>query len=73
MSEVSAAQSCPLTSSELEIVRRLADGQSAKEIAAVLGRSHFGINANTKIMRRTVDAKNSAALVAMALRRGWIT
>ncbi len=63
---------CPLTSAELRVLRFMADGASAKEAAAQIGRSFNGVNARTKIMRRTIGAKNSAHMVAIAFRKGWI-
>ena len=63
---------CPLSAREIEIVRHLAQGQTAKDIARKIGLTHFSINERIKTMRRVVGANNTPHLTAMALRKGWI-
>lgn len=66
-------QGCPLSHRELEIVGHMADGTTAKVIAQKTGLTFNTINMFIKMARRATGAKNSTALVATALRKGWIT
>jgi DNA-binding CsgD family transcriptional regulator len=65
-------QECPLTSQEIEIVKHLADGLTAKGIANKTGLTEFSIAMRIKIARRVTAAKNTPHLAAIALRKGWI-
>lgn len=63
----------PLTFRELQIVKLMADGNAVKEIAKQLDLSFNSVNMFIKVARRAAGAKNAPALVATALRQGWIT
>lgn len=69
---MSQAPKCPLTTREIEIVRHLAEGRTAKDIGKKIGLTHFSINERIKTARRVVGAHNTPHLMAMALRQGWI-
>jgi DNA-binding CsgD family transcriptional regulator len=63
---------CPLNAQEIEIVKHLADGLTAKGIANKTGLTEFSIAMRIKIVRRVISAKNASHLTAIALRKGWI-
>lgn len=63
---------CPLRARELEIVKAMAEGDSAKTAARKLKTTPNAINMALQIARRIVDVKNTPALIAMSLREGWI-
>jgi len=65
-------ETCPLTALEIDIVKQLADGDTAKAIAKKVDRTEFSIAMQIKIMRRVVGARNAPHLTAIALRKGWI-
>lgn len=67
-----ALEIAPFTARELEIIKAAADGASAKVAGAQLGLSPDAINSRLQVARRIVGAKTTSALVATALRRGWI-
>lgn len=56
----------------LEVVGMLAEGQTAKEIARALGISPNTVNSYVQTARDITGAKNTTAMVACAMRRGWI-
>lgn len=66
------ARQCPLSNRQLEVVRWLSDGHAADVVAEIMQ-----ISLNT-LQRHIADAKdasgaaNTAGLVAMSLRKGWI-
>jgi DNA-binding CsgD family transcriptional regulator len=63
---------CPLRPRELEAVKLLADGNSAKEIAIIWGRSPWTVNRIITNALRASDQHKTVSLVAKALREGWI-
>ncbi|WP_454618346.1 LuxR C-terminal-related transcriptional regulator [Bradyrhizobium cenepequi] len=65
-------EQCPLNKREIEIVRYLAEGDTAKAISNKTGLTEFSVAMQIKIARRIVSAKNATHLAAMALRKGWI-
>lgn len=65
-------EQCPLSATEVEIVRHLADGLTAKQIARKTGFTACSITTRIKVARRVVSAKNTSHLTAIAVRRGWI-
>src|SRR5262249_1903288 len=63
----------PLTSREREIVQRIAEGQTTKEIAAHLGLSVKTIESHRINLMRKLDIHETATLVRYAIRRGLPT
>jgi DNA-binding NarL/FixJ family response regulator len=60
----------PLTSREREIVQRIAEGQTTKEIAACLGLSVKTVESHRINLMRKLDIHETATLVRYAIRRG---
>jgi len=60
----------PLTSREREIVQRIAEGQTTKEIAAALGLSVKTVESHRINLMRKLDIHETATLVRYAIRRG---
>jgi len=60
----------PLTSREREIVQRIAEGQTTKEIAAALGLSVKTVESHRSSLMRKLDIHETATLVRYAIRRG---
>ena len=63
----------PLTSREREVVQRIAEGQTTKEIAADLGLSVKTVESHRINLMRKLDIHETATLVRYAIRRGLIT
>jgi len=61
-----------LTQAQTEVVLYLSHGLTPKMLAEVLGKSQHTIESQIRRARQAVNAKNSAQLVAIALRRGLI-
>jgi DNA-binding NarL/FixJ family response regulator len=63
----------PLTSREREIVQRIAEGQTTKEIAAHLELSVETVKSHRLNLMRKLDIHETATLVRYAIRRGLTT
>ncbi len=63
----------PLTSREREILQRIAEGQTTKEIAARLGLSVKTVESHRINLMRKLDIHETATLVRYAIRRGLTT
>jgi two-component system, NarL family, response regulator NreC len=63
----------PLASREREIVQRIAEGQTTKEIAAGLGLSVKTVESHRINLMRKLDMHETATLVRYAIRRGLTT
>src|SRR5262249_38722753 len=63
----------PLTSREREIVQRIAEGQTTKEIAAHLGLSVKTVESHRINLMRKLDIHETAILVCCVIRRGLTT
>jgi two-component system, NarL family, response regulator NreC len=63
----------PLTSREREIVQRIAEGQTTKEIAVALGLSVKTVESHRNSLMRKLDIHETATLVRYAIRRGLTT
>jgi len=63
---------CPLPARITEVVSLIADGLSAKEIAIKLGISPNTTNSYIATAMAITGVHRSTALVATALRKGWI-
>ncbi len=61
-----------LSERDKEILLHIANGLTDREIAAALNLSPKTINFRVEEMKRKLDAKTRAQVVAIALRRGWI-
>jgi DNA-binding CsgD family transcriptional regulator len=64
---------CPLTPRQLECVKLSADGYTMKNIAYALDLSFHTVNAYLRRAKDLVGVGTETALVAAALRKGWIT
>ena len=60
----------PLTSREREVLQRIAEGQTTKEIAAHLGLSVKTVESHRINLMRKLDIHETATLVRYAIRRG---
>ena len=60
----------PLTSREREILQRIAEGQTTKEVAAHLGLSVKTVESHRINLMRKLDIHETASLVRYAIRRG---
>jgi DNA-binding NarL/FixJ family response regulator len=60
----------PLTSREREVLQRIAEGQTTKEIAACLGMSVKTAESHRSNLMRKLDLHETASLVRYAIRRG---
>jgi DNA-binding CsgD family transcriptional regulator len=63
---------CPFPARITEVVSLIADGLSAKEIAIKLGISPNTTNSYIATAMAITGVHRSTALVATALRKGWI-
>jgi len=63
----------PLTSREREVLQRIAEGQTTKEIAAHLGLSVKTVESHRINLMRKLDIHETASLVRYAIRRGLTT
>ena len=63
----------PLTSREREIVQRIAEGLTTKEIASALGLSVKTVESYRSSLMRKLDIHETATLVRYAIRRGLTT
>ena len=63
----------PLTSREREILQRIAEGQTTKEIAAHLELSVKTVESHRSNLMRKLDMHETATLVRYAIRRGLTT
>ena len=63
----------PLTSREREILQRIAEGQTTKEIAAHLGLSVKTVESHRSNLMRKLDMHETASLVRYAIRRRLTT
>jgi DNA-binding NarL/FixJ family response regulator len=62
----------PLTSREREVVQRIAEGQTTKEIAADLGLGVKTVESHRINLMRKLDIHETATLVRYAIRRGLL-
>ena len=61
-----------LTSSEIEIVKLIADGLTTKEIASKKSISYHTVNTHRKNIFRKLDVSNVSELTMYAIKAGWI-
>ena len=62
----------PLTETEREVLKLLADGMSQEEVAAVRGTSKSTTRNTAKLIRYKLGTNNTTHSVALAIREGWI-
>jgi DNA-binding NarL/FixJ family response regulator len=65
-------QASGLTTREIEVLRLIVQGNSGKDIARLLGISLNTVSAHRNRIGRTLGCRNSAELVACAIRRGLV-
>lgn len=63
----------PLSRKQLDIVRLLADGFTHKEIAIELNTTMAAVEVSVRRARAATLTHNGVELVALALRKGWIS
>lgn len=63
---------CPLTENELEAVRLLSQGLSWKLVAVRMDRGIGSIQWILRTAKEKVGTRHDTALVATAIRKGWI-
>lgn len=61
-----------LTTSEIDIVRMIANGLTTKEIALKKNISHHTVNTHRKNIFRKMGVSNSSELILNAIKAGWI-
>jgi len=61
-----------LTSSEIDIVKMIANGLTTKEIALRKNISHHTVNTHRKNIFRKLEVSNSSELILTAIKSGWI-
>ena len=69
MEEITA----PLTSKEIQILTHIAEGNSNKQIANLLGISEQTIKNHVSAILRKLNANDRAHAVFLAIRNGWIS
>jgi len=62
----------PLTHRETQILDYIAEGNSNKQIARILGISEQTIKNHVSAILRKLNANDRAHAVALAMRNGWI-
>ncbi len=67
-----AVEPCPLSSRELEVLRRLAEGKVYKQIAAELGLSTSTVRTHLHNTYAKLGAVDRAQAVLIATERGWL-
>ncbi len=65
--------SAPLTNRETQILNHVADGNTNKQIAHLLGISEQTIKSHVSAVLRKLNANDRAHAVALAMRDGWIS
>jgi len=63
---------CPLNTKQLEAVQWLANGKTADEIGTITGITKFAVQKRLQLAKEIVGVGKDTALVAIALRHGWI-
>jgi DNA-binding NarL/FixJ family response regulator len=61
-----------LTTSEIEIVKLIANGLTTKEIASKRNISYHTVNTHRKNIFRKVEVSNASELIILAIKAGWI-
>ena len=61
-----------ITDKQKDIIQLLAKGLTAKEIGKNLGNSEFTIHSVKASLMMKHNAKNTANLIYIAMRKGWI-
>ena len=62
----------PMKPHELETLMLMSDGKTAEEIGIITGRSRNTIVARIEMMKAKANVCKDTALVAKAIRSGWI-
>jgi DNA-binding NarL/FixJ family response regulator len=63
----------PLTSKEVQILTHIAEGNTNKRIASMIGISEQTIKNHVSAILRKLNANDRAHAVFLALRSGWIS
>lgn len=61
------------TQQQLKVIHLLSMGKTPKAIAPEMGLSTYTVQGHVTQAMKRVEAANSVALVAMSLRKGWVT
>ncbi len=73
MGRTMEAVAAPLTSRETQILNHIAEGNSNKRIALILGISEQTIKNHVSAILRKLNANDRAHAVVLAIRHGWIS
>jgi DNA-binding NarL/FixJ family response regulator len=73
MSRTMEAVTAPITSRETQILNYVAEGNSNKQIARILGISEQTIKNHVSAILRKLHANDRAHAVGLAIRKGWIS
>ncbi|MEI7526524.1 MAG: response regulator transcription factor [Mariniphaga sp.] len=72
LNRVEAEFQQPLTASEIEIVKLIADGLTTRKIASYKAISHHTVNTHRRNIFRKVEVSNVNELILHAIKSGWI-
>jgi DNA-binding CsgD family transcriptional regulator len=70
--DVPVSDERPLTPREVEVMERLSNGETSREVARALGISPHTVNSLLERVFEKLDANDRAQAVAIALRRGLV-
>ncbi|HEX9775348.1 MAG TPA: response regulator transcription factor [Actinomycetota bacterium] len=71
-SRVAPNQASPLSPAQLRVLRLLADGKTAREIASSVRISHHTVKGHMREIYRRLGVSSRAEAAAVGLRQGWI-
>ena len=63
---------CPLSETELRIVRWFSDGKEVNDIASIIDRSRVTVGRHIASAYDKTGTHNFQGLVAFVLRKGWL-
>ncbi|MEZ2131885.1 MULTISPECIES: helix-turn-helix transcriptional regulator [unclassified Sinorhizobium] len=72
MSNQAIPLECPLTKRQIECVEWASRGKTAFETGIILGITHYCVERHIKDATAAAGVTNKTAVVAAALRNGWI-
>ncbi|WP_280141723.1 helix-turn-helix transcriptional regulator [Rhizobium sp. NFR07] len=65
-------EKCPFSQRQVEMIQWLANGKTASEIGEILGLSLWTVQKYLDRAKQAAGVRKDTALVATALRNGWI-
>jgi DNA-binding CsgD family transcriptional regulator len=64
---------CPLTKGELECIECLSEGHNVPDVADMMHLSRWTVQSRVRDAKEKLGAGTAAGLVAIAVRKGWIS